>query len=164
MTAASTAPARSGPPRASLIVPRAAAAIVGLLSLTLLLAGATGPYTHSNLEAGYDSSYTRTAQVVVGAPLAYGGVGDAGGAAAADAVERGARLFVTKGCVTCHGLEARGSVGPSIVGASADAITQRVRRGPGGMPRYDGAGLSDDDIAAISAYLRSIPATKSSTP
>ncbi|MDE3111652.1 MAG: c-type cytochrome [Chloroflexota bacterium] len=163
MSARSSAPYAPGTPRVSYVVPRAIAAFVLVVSLTLLIAGATGPYTHSNLDLSYDSAYTRTDQVVVGAPVPYGGVGGAV-PASADQVATGERLFVTEGCVTCHGLEGQGGVvGPAIAGVSAAAISDRVHKGPEGMPRFAET-LTDADIAAISAYLRSVPAPKSGTP
>ncbi len=159
-----TSVAYTGAPRASYIVPRAIGAFVLVVSLTLLIAGAAGPYTHSNLDPTYDGSYTRTEQVVVGAAVPYGGVGDAGGTLPADPVQRGARLFVTEGCATCHGLRGQGGVvGPQIAGVGASTIADRVRNGVAGMPRF-AASLTDNDIAAIGAYLRSVAAPKSGTP
>lgn len=141
-------------PRASLIVPRSLAVFVAGLSLTLLAIGATSPYTHSNLLPGYDRGYTRTDQIVVGASLPYGGVG--GAIPAGDAIATGERLFVAEGCVTCHGLAGRGGVvGPTIEHNDATTLRQRTRVGSPGMPRFSEA-LTDDQIAAISAYLQSV--------
>lgn len=145
------------PPRASLLVPRLVAVFVASVSLTLLAVGANGPYTHSNLVSGYDRAYTRTDQIVVGEVIPYAGVGDASSRRVADPTAKGARLFVTKGCAACHTLEARGgAVGPAIVGTDAATLAKRVRRGPGGMPAFSEADLTDADIAAIAAYLGSL--------
>jgi len=74
-----------------------------------------------------------------------------------DAVTNGTRLFVTKGCVACHALEARGGVvGPAIAGTDAATVLKKVRKGPSGMPQYSPETLTDDEIAAIAAYLRSL--------
>ncbi len=145
-----------GTPRASYAVPVMIAGTVLSLSVMLLVIGARSPYTHGNLLTGYDAQYQRTEQVRVGQVADYAGIGGTAEPATANAATRGARLFVTKSCATCHGLEARGSVGPSIVGADAATIAKRVRKGPGGMPRYDSQALSDDEIAAITAYLGSL--------
>lgn len=140
-------------PRASLIVPRSLAVFVAGLSLTLLAIGAMSPYTHSNLVPGYDRGYTRTDQIVVGPSVPYGGVG--GTIPAGDRAAAGERLFVAEGCVTCHGIGGRGGiVGPAIEHNDAQTLRQRTRTGPEGMPRFSDA-LTDDEIAAISAYLQS---------
>lgn len=146
-------------PRASFAVPAVVAAAVVSLSVTLLLIGARSPYTHANLFPAYNSAYTRTEQVVVGPGEDYAGVG--GEVGTGDAAGRGARLFVTKSCATCHGLEARGGTfAPPIVGADAETIAKRARKGPGGMPRYGQDGLSDQQIADIAAFLSTLVTKK----
>lgn len=150
------------PARSSDVVPRVLAAFVAAVSLTLLTVGAMSPYTHSNLVPGYDRSYTRTDQIVVGAPVPYDGLGR--GTVTGDGIATGERLFVSQGCVTCHGLGGHGGVvGPAIEHNDAQTLRQRTSTGPRGMPRFSDA-LTDDEIAAISAYLRSVPAPKGGTP
>lgn len=151
---------RTDTPRASFLVPGLVAVVVATFSLTLLAIGARSPYTHANLLLGHDAAYERTQQIMVGAAEPYPGVGDAGGALIGDAIARGARLFVTKGCATCHMLEARGgAVGPAIVGTDAATIEKKARKGPSGMPRYASDALTADEIDAISTYLRSLVGT-----
>ena len=98
--------------------------------------------------------------------------------------ERGHQLFTTKACVACHtvvGTTAQGKLGPDLtrfgsrryVGAGArpntmenliqwirdpksmkpGALMPGAREGAAGMPA---TGLSDDEIAAIAAYLHSL--------
>ncbi len=127
----------------------------GVLSLAslLLIIGARSPFTQANLGTGPDASYTRTDQSVVGSPASYaeGGVMMA---LSADPVERGQQLFVEKGCASCHGIEGRnGVVGPPIVGTSVDKLRETVRKGPGGMFQFSPTALTEDDLAAIAAYL-----------
>lgn len=154
MSASGLRPRYERIPRGSLVVPVSIAVFIACLSFTLLFIGAESPYTHSNLLPGYDAKYTRTDQIVVGASVPYAGIG--GDVPAGDAVTRGERLFVTDGCVTCHGLGGRGGVvGPTIVHNDVQTLTQRIRTGPEGMPRFSEA-ITDDEIAAISAYLRSV--------
>ncbi|MDE3102457.1 MAG: cytochrome c, partial [Chloroflexota bacterium] len=63
-----------------------------------------------------------------------------------------------------HGLRGQGGVvGPQIAGVGASTIADRVRNGVAGMPRFANS-LTDDDIAAIGAYLRSVAPPKSGTP
>jgi cytochrome c553 len=142
------------PAPGSVVIPAAIAAFVACVSLTLLFVGAESPYTHSNLLPGYDARYTRTEQVVVGPAVPYSGIG--GDVPAGDPVRAGERLFVTDGCVTCHSLGGRGGVvGPAIAHNDVQTLTQRIRTGGGGMPRFSDA-ITDEQIAEISAYLRSV--------
>lgn len=128
-------------------------AVVLLIALSLLAIIAFGPYTHANLDAGYNPNYTRTNQILIGAPIPYSGDGLAV-SPASDLVQRGKQLFVTKGCATCHGLDGHGGIiGPSIVGTKAAKLRVRTTVGPKGMPAYAPGALTDEDLAAIAAYL-----------
>ena len=127
--------------------------VVLLIALSLLAIVAFGPYTHANLDAGYNPNYTRTNQILIGAPIPYSGDGLAV-SPASDLVQRGKQLFVTKGCATCHGLDGHGGIiGPSIVGTKAAKLRVRTTVGPKGMPAYAPGALTDEDLAAIAAYL-----------
>ncbi len=131
--------------------------LVTFAALVILMIGARSPYTHANLGSGYDLRYERTDQILVGAPSDFRGLSQDARPAGTDPIERGAALYVTKGCVTCHALEGRGGVvGRPIVGADEETITQRVRRGPTGMPQFSTAVLADEEIRDIAAYLRSL--------
>ena len=83
-------------------------------------------------------------------------------AAPADAatIARGKQVFVTAGCGACHTLADAGStavVGPDLDAAapSAALVEQRVRNGQGVMPAFAGT-LSDEQIAAVAAYVASV--------
>lgn len=128
------------------------AAVVGL-GLTLLTIVARSPYTHANLNLRFDPRYTRTDQIVLGAPVPFGGHGLAQ-PLPTDPVERGHQLFVAEGCAACHGLDGHGGViGPSIVGTKATKLRSVTLVGPKGMPAYSPQALSDDVLSAIAAYL-----------
>lgn len=95
----------------------------------------------------------------------------------------GARLYIAKGCADCHGDKAQGKLvfdgGPVIklvtpnittggIGKdlTADDIARAVRHGVGEngrplvfMPSADYKDLSDDDTAAIVAFIKSLPAS-----
>lgn len=142
---------------------RGATIVIGLilafLALTLLLIGASSPYTHANLNPGYEDGYTRTDQIVVGAPPA-GAIWPAR-VRGTDPTARGESLYVTAGCAGCHGLAGEGGpVGKTIAGAAAELIGAKVRAGGVGMPPFAASGLSDADVADITAYLRSLTAAK----
>ncbi len=137
----------------NMILPVLIGGAVLLMALTLLTIVARSPYTHANLDLGYDPAYTRTDQVMVGAPVP--ATGDSLAVPRAnDPVELGRQLFVVDGCAACHGLDGHGGiVGPSIVGTKAAKLRTETGIGPDGMPAYTPNALSDGDLAASAAYL-----------
>lgn len=144
---------------------RGATIVVGFvvvsLAVTLLTVGARSPYSHSNLGSGYDPQYVRTEQIAVDDAAAFAGLSPQPASADVDPISRGAHLFVTDGCATCHGLAGRGGpVGPRIAGTDAKTIAQRMREGPGGMPEFSADALTDDTIASLAAYLASVATGK----
>jgi mono/diheme cytochrome c family protein len=130
---------------------------VTFAALVILMIGARSPYTHANLATGYDPRYERTEQILVGAEGDFAGLSPDARLAGADARTRGALLYVTEGCASCHALEGRGGpVGPRLLGVDEETIAQRVRQGPVGMPRFSTSGLTAEEVADIVAYLQSI--------
>ncbi len=131
---------------------------LGVISLALLLLtiGARSPFTQANLGSGFDAGYTRTGQSIVGSLDSYAGEGGMRMALASDPVVRGGQLFVGEGCASCHGIAGRaGVVGPPIVGVGVDKLRDTVRKGPGGMLTFAPDVLTEDDLVAIAAYLKS---------
>lgn len=137
----------------NMLLPGFIGAAVLVIALTLLTIVARSPYTHSNLDIGFDPRYTRTEQMLVGAPVPQ--MGDMLAVPrASDPVQLGKQLFVSKGCAFCHGLDGRGGiVGPSIAGTNAAKLRVKTTVGPGGMPAFAPGALTDQDLAAIAAYL-----------
>ncbi|HEX8992055.1 MAG TPA: cytochrome c [Anaerolineales bacterium] len=137
----------------NMLLPGFISAAVLVIALTLLTIVARSPYTHSNLDIGFDPHYTRTEQMLVGAPVPQ--MGDMLAVPrASDPVQLGKQLFVSKGCASCHGLDGRGGiVGPAIVGTNAAKLRVKTTVGPGGMPAFAPGALTDQDLAAIAAYL-----------
>ena len=131
--------------------------LVTFAALVILMIGARSPYTHANLNLGYDQRYERTQQILVGAQADLAGRSPDSRLAGADTLARGVSLYVTQGCASCHALEGRGGVvGPKVAGADEETIAKRVRQGPAGMPRFSTTRLTDAEIADITAYLRSL--------
>jgi mono/diheme cytochrome c family protein len=103
----------------------------------------------------------------------------------AAALERGKYLFASRGCVDCHGAQANGRVfvddgkglrivGPNLTTGSQSVVAsytekdweRAIRHGvnPLGrplriMPSEDYNRFSDDDLASLVAYVRSLPPT-----
>lgn len=136
------------------------------------------PDTHSNLWEEPKPGYDRTA-------LAYlGDQGDVPPVVAAalsrapqglTTEEHGQWLFAGVGCALCHGLDAQGgAVGPRLAGVNPQMVQAMIRFGPGGMPVYSEAELSQEDADHLAAYLTTLepstgvtwvsPASDSATP
>jgi len=80
------------------------------------------------------------------------------GEASGDAAN-GKQLFRKYGCYECHGTEGNGGTGPRINQPSLSnaAIIVYVRHPSGQMPPYTTDVLTDDQLADICAYIKSIP-------
>src|SRR5438045_4027935 len=77
-----------------------------------------------------------------------------------DAAERGKQVYVRYGCYQCHGRVGQGSsAGPRLGPAarSLAALTRYVRQPRGEMPPYTAKVVTDQELADIHAYLRSVP-------
>ena len=87
--------------------------------------------------------------------------GGAGGAGATGVV------LYDRSCAACHGVDARGAVGPNV--RCRRGILGPVRSGKDGMPAFAAAQLSDADVAAIEDFLAGFcaapaPATTTTVP
>ncbi len=76
-------------------------------------------------------------------------------------VENGSKIYVSYGCYECHGYAGQGSTrsGPRI---APDPIplavfTYIVREPPDQMPGYSEKVMSDEEIADVYAFLKTIP-------
>ncbi len=142
----------------ALTLPVIAGVAVPFLALLLLVIGARGPYTHSNLTPWFGFDYNRTPLGAVGqiAPFR-GSAVDRSEAQSPNLVVRGEALFVGQGCASCHGIRGQGgAVGPTIAGTEAATLREKTQKGPSGMPSFSPKDLTDEDIAAIAAYLQSV--------
>jgi cytochrome c553 len=140
----------------NMLLPAFIGTAVLLIAITLLTIVARSPYTHSNLNAGFDPTYTRTEQEIVGPPIPFG-AGMLAVPRANDPVELGKQLFVVDGCASCHGLDGRGGIiAPSIVGTGTQKLRVKTQVGPQGMPAYAPDALPDEDLAAMAAYLNAM--------
>ena len=75
----------------------------------------------------------------------------------------GKRLFSAYYCYACHGTEGQGtSAGARLAPRPiAFAAFQKYLRQPSGqMPRYKATIVSDQDLADLYAFLRSVPVSK----
>ncbi len=77
--------------------------------------------------------------------------------------QNGARVFVADGCYECHGRVGQGSTqtGAPRIGPPAltiDGFARYIHAPTGNMPPYTSKVVSDQDIADIYAFLKSLPA------
>jgi ubiquinol-cytochrome c reductase cytochrome c subunit len=87
----------------------------------------------------------------------------ASAAASSTSVEQGKKLFLAN-CSTCHGINAQGTkAGPSLAGVGAAAVDFQMGTGrmplaaPGVQaPRVEEVRFSDEEIAAVAAYIASL--------
>jgi mono/diheme cytochrome c family protein len=76
--------------------------------------------------------------------------------------ENGNRIYTADGCYECHGRIGQGSVqtGAPRIGPPAltiDAFARYIHAPTGNMPPYTSKVVSDQDIADIYAFLKSLP-------
>lgn len=121
--------------------------VVVLVGLSLVAVLTRSPDTRSNFQetpGGYD----RTRLSTIGIAEAYDGLGHT---LPADA----AGVFVEAGCAQCHGLKGEGGVVGPEIWAKEDPkkVLTAVRDGGGGMPAYPPTRLTDEQVAALVAYM-----------
>jgi hydroxylamine dehydrogenase len=80
-------------------------------------------------------------------------------AGANDEAERGAELYIRKGCLGCHGASGRGGVGPALAHTTlpADTLLRQLRHPRNLMPPFPRDAVSDAEARLILAYLQSVP-------
>lgn len=81
-------------------------------------------------------------------------------APAAPSASRGRQLFLSVGCVHCHGTHGQGSNAGTRLAPGplpAAALAQFIRLTSTTMPAYSAEVLSDADVADIAAFLATIP-------
>jgi mono/diheme cytochrome c family protein len=73
--------------------------------------------------------------------------------------KRGRKLFASDGCYECHGRAAQGGIGPRLGPDPLPLafIEKYVRHPTGQMPPYTAKTVSDQDLADIYAFLKSLP-------
>jgi ubiquinol-cytochrome c reductase cytochrome c subunit len=87
----------------------------------------------------------------------------AGCVSLAQNADNGKRLFVRDGCYQCHGYAGQGSIAgarlaPPVL--NAQGMAKYIRRPAGAMPAFTDKVVSDQDVADIYAYLKTLPAPK----
>ena len=77
--------------------------------------------------------------------------------------DNGKRLFLRDGCWECHGYAGQGSRDGARIANTAltsTQLTRYVRRPTGAMPAYIDKVITDEELADIWAYLKTLPAPK----
>jgi mono/diheme cytochrome c family protein len=85
--------------------------------------------------------------------------------AAAGNAENGKRVYMKETCYFCHGTVGQGAGGTGArltpPARNAAGFIRYIRRPAGTMPAFTEKVVSDQDLTDVYAYLRSIPAPKS---
>jgi mono/diheme cytochrome c family protein len=77
--------------------------------------------------------------------------------------DSGKRLYEKHTCFFCHGTAGQGSIDGArlaVVARNLQSFTRYVRQPSGRMPAFTDKVLSDQELADIFAYVRSLPAAK----
>lgn len=140
------------------------AVVIGLAGLLIGAVVLRSPDTHSNLWETAHESYGRTPSSVVGEET-----GDVELLLDESSLPpgkplplaRGRFVYLSRGCATCHGLDASGGpVGPSLAGIAPEVVERMVREGRGGMPLYSENHLQPGDLAHLASYLQGLPVAR----
>jgi hydroxylamine dehydrogenase len=85
-------------------------------------------------------------------------VATAGLASAKIDAERGAELYIQKGCLGCHGASGRGGVGPVLAhtALTGDRLLGQLRHPRAIMPAFPQSIVSDNEALSIHAYLQGL--------
>src|SRR5712664_1054394 len=77
--------------------------------------------------------------------------------------ENGKRIFMKNGCYECHGTLGQGTIAGARLGPprlNAAGVIRYVRRPAGQMPAFTEKVMSDQELADVYAYLKTIPPPK----
>ena len=83
----------------------------------------------------------------------------AAGRTAAEMVSEGRELFFANGCNVCHGDNGEGGIGPTIArtGFTLEQEIGQYRSPRSAMPAFPADRVSDAQVAAIHAWLQTVP-------
>ncbi len=139
------------------LIPMGGFAAVAMLATVLIGVVLRSPDTHSNLWTTVQAGYSRTSPIYVGQEVALSLDVEHTQAGTLASMDPGRAIYLTRGCATCHGVDARGGpVGTSLAGSFPEIVKSSVREGRGGMPAYTEAHLSEADAATLAAYLQGV--------
>ena len=98
-------------------------------------------------------AYARNWQAATQAPAANATAAPAGNVAS------GKKLYLAKGCWTCHDYEAQGGNGPRLSSTALPlrSFTAYIRAPRGSMPPYLAKVVSDAEVGDIYAFLQAQP-------
>ncbi|MDK1104041.1 MAG: cytochrome c [Actinomycetota bacterium] len=133
----------------------ATAAVITAIGMVIVFV--RSPVSNTHIKDPH--SYDRTPIAYVGVDFSYVGFGldDESAAQTGDPIADGSVLYFKYGCAACHGLSGQGAVvGTPLVDeiGSFGSFSEDIREGPKGMPGYDDATISEENLQRIHAYLK----------
>jgi hypothetical protein len=134
----------------------AAAVVITAVGMVIVFVRAPVANSHVIDPEGYDRTIVNYLDVTY--PYDGFGLDDESLAQTGDPIVDGEVLYFQFACAACHGLGGKGAiVAPELVGelGSLGSFTTDVREGPKGMPQYDDATISDENVEKIYTYLDS---------
>lgn len=154
------------------VVPLALVGVIVIGAALLIVQMALRPWappneqadTHLNFDGPPAHGYTRSRLTYL-SEVAAAPSGRVPSQEALSAANQGQADYIGYGCANCHNINGSGGfAAPAVTGDSARRVTTLVRQGPGNMPAYTKAALSDADLNAIAAYIASLPQQPTPTP
>jgi hypothetical protein len=132
----------------------ASAAVITAIGMVIVFIRAPVSNTHVTDPEGYDR--TVVGYLDVSYPYDGFGLNDESAARTGDPIMDGSLLYFQYACAACHGLAGQGAVvGTALVGetGSIGSFREDVREGPKGMPAYDEATISEENLEKIYLFL-----------
>ena len=120
-------------------------------SVTQQVSGGDNGDNGGNTGTGGNTSNSGGTKLAVTAPFDCATLASSGNAA-----DDGRRSYIRLNCVSCHGQDASGGMGPNIQGEGGDVV--EAVNGEGAMPSYAGF-LCPNDVIDLQAYLNSVSKT-----
>lgn len=73
-------------------------------------------------------------------------------------LEEGRKLYISQGCVNCHGGTGEGGTGSTLSGISRTLkeVQEQMRTPSGMMPSYGPEKITDEQIRVLYSYIRSL--------
>lgn len=132
---------------------RTAGSLLVLIGLVAGLAVAAFLFQWDSREREAELARLPVSSQATNAP-ANGAVAQNSGAADGGAIQNGKDVY-NKSCNGCHP-NGKAGAGPALIGANEATVKNAVRQGKGSMPAFGDGQISEDQMAGLVAYVKSL--------